>query len=359
MHERLRHTLRLASLIRNQALAHLNNQLANQALAGRNVNRAMEQYLALHRRLAKAYGHKWLAAAQTLADQTESALDDLHYEIEGCRRQRRDHSQPISSLGDILRDLHQLEEEFGGWEYEEQTLTLSAQTDPIELEGINLGPFAIQLHLRELGRSDPLSAFTVVAQEPNGAGGRDTVTHPHVSDEKLCAGDALIPIRAALETGRICDFFILVRSVLQTYNRHSAYVRLEEWDGEPCHDCGYLLDSDERTYCEHCENDFCDSCSSLCHQCDQAACLSCLETCPHCQERACPNCRRECDECGQTCCEGCLNEGLCPNCSKEKEESHESSQPDQTSDNHTSAQSEDPDQAPDPVQTVVPVAAAA
>ena len=32
--------------------------------------------------------------------------------------------------------------------------------------------------------------------------------------------------------GRLFDFFVIVRQVLNTYNPHSAYISLEDWDGD-------------------------------------------------------------------------------------------------------------------------------
>ena len=328
MNEEHRTALRVANLIRDQVAAQEARRFATLASEDRSVNGSMTRYLNLCRSVAKAHSRKWLAAARNLSAQATTALEYLHYEIESRRRQRHDESQPISSLGDIVRDLQQIEDEFHGWEFDDETGTLSVETDSIELEGVYLGPFEIQLRLRDLSRSDLLSTFDIIAKEPNGAGGRDTVTHPHVSEQRLCAGDAMVPIQGALQTGRICDFFILVRSVLQTYNPQSAYVRLEEWNGEPCHDCGYLMDDDSGFYCEFCEHNFCESCTSYCSQCETAACMGCMETCPECSERACPNCMKTCQECGHTCCEGCLTDGLCPSCHEEQENQHDSDESD-------------------------------
>jgi hypothetical protein len=45
--------------------------------------------------------------------------------------------------------------------------------------------------------------FSIIALEPNPAAGRPDVTHPHVIEKRLCAGDAVNPIRTALESGRL------------------------------------------------------------------------------------------------------------------------------------------------------------
>ena len=63
----------------------------------------------------------------------------------------------------------------------------------------------------------------MIALDPHPAALNDAVTHPHVSDERLCTGDAGAAIQAALAAGRVFDFFTLVRSVLVTYNPESPY----------------------------------------------------------------------------------------------------------------------------------------
>jgi hypothetical protein len=46
--------------------------------------------------------------------------------------------------------------------------------------------------------------------DPHPSSRNNEVTHPHVSGERLCAGDAGAAIEAAIASGRICDFFVLV-----------------------------------------------------------------------------------------------------------------------------------------------------
>ena len=119
----------------------------------------------------------------------------------------------VLSLGEITKELEQLEEEFGEWRFDAQDPTVIVTTDTIELEGITLGSFEVRLNLNRLGQPSSPPAYTVVALEPNCPGGNDAVTHPHVSDDHLCEGDASAPIHNALDEGRICDFFVLIRSV--------------------------------------------------------------------------------------------------------------------------------------------------
>ena len=138
------------------------------------------------------------------------------------------------------------EAEFERFDYDAKQQTLSITTEPIRLENVYLGEFSIQLHIDRLSQVPRRrNVYRIVAEDPHPATSNDSVTHPHVRDEELCAGDATAAINAALETGRICDFFLLVRSVLMTYNGHSPYVPLAEWNGRACNDCGYVTDSDD------------------------------------------------------------------------------------------------------------------
>ncbi len=88
-----------------------------------------------------------------------------------------------------------------------------------------------------------------------------------------------MPIRHALGGGRLCDFFLLVRSVLNTYNSGSPYVAMEEWNGEPCEECGRRMDDESRGRCERCDSHVCNECGSDCAECCHYFCPNCLQRC--------------------------------------------------------------------------------
>jgi hypothetical protein len=196
-------------------------------------------------------------------------------------------------------------------------------TDPIELEDVYLGPFEIQLALRDLRNSRTWLPCSVIALEPNASAASDSVTHPHVSNKELCPGEASAGMRASLTEGRICDFFLLVRSVLLTYNAGSAYVPLEKWEGEPCPECGDLMSEEGRFWCESCDRDYCEDCMSGCRSCDVPLCRRCAVECPVCEEPTCEGCMSECKECRRVCCASCLDDSLCAECKRNKETQHE------------------------------------
>lgn len=203
------------------------------------------------------------------------------------------------TLHDLVAELRQLPHEFSEVEIQPRHKRICARTPPVTLEGIYLGPFSIQLRLDRLGDEPDSSAFEVIAIDPNPASGSEDVTHPHVKDNTLCAGDATVPIAQALAQGRITDAFSLVNAVLQTYNPASPYVDLQDWEGIACPDCGRSVRSDDRSYCEQCGSDYCASCISVCQACETSVCFACLGE-DRQGRQLCRQCLRTCRCCGST-----------------------------------------------------------
>lgn len=218
------------------------------------------------------------------------------------------------SLREVLAEVDALYLEFPDVAWNATSHTLSVTTDPITLEDLHLGHFSIELSLKDLARGRRRECFRVIAQSPNPAQSNDAVTHPHVSHERLCEGDAAGPIAAALTEGRLADFFTLVTCVLTTYNAASPYVSLEDWTGHPCHDCGLSISGDDSYGCQGCDHDVCQDCIGSCRVCDDSFCTSCLSDCPECGDPTCEACLRPCSACGTRVCRGCLTEGQCPPC---------------------------------------------
>ena len=228
-------------------------------------------------------------------------------------------------LRQVVEELAQLQREFCRIEYDLQEQTVSVFTDPIELEGIFLGDFEIRLEIKKLPQLQDSSAFRIVALDPHPAATNESVTHPHVSEEYLCAGDANAALAQALANGRICDAFLLVKSVLETYNPSSPYVSLDDWHGISCYDCGYITGEENSFYCEACDQSFCDECFSYCRSCRTSLCQGCLSECPVCEEQVCEGCMSSCSECNETMCVLCLEDGTCSSCKEEMEADDEES----------------------------------
>jgi hypothetical protein len=294
----------------------LNRQLAN--LTGQ-----LQRLTTESRKMAASVTRGWLSAAQKCCRNVDNLLGEVGYTLPKVRPLTEKPQKEILTLQLLVNELDALENEFGGIEFDASKNTISVVTESITLEDVYLGPFKIQLELNKLDQLYNNSPYIVIALEPNPASADDGVTHPHVSGNKLCEGDGHAAIRAALEDGRISDFFTIVRSILNTYSPDSPYVTLDDWDGTTCYDCGRTVNSDDIYYCDHCEHDYCDECSTYCRHCEETVCLGCSGQCSYCEEMLCRSCVSECEECGEIFCKSCLENDLCPNCRKDKEKENE------------------------------------
>jgi hypothetical protein len=218
----------------------------------------------------------------------------------------------VPPLAHWAAELRQLRDEFEDLAFDGKAPVLTVTTEPITLEGIDLGPFALRLPLARVAGRDGADCFEVVALEPNSAAANEAVTHPHVRDDTLCAGDAAASLRLALDEGRLADAFCLVRGVLGNYNPHSAYVALESWEGTACHDCGQVIPEDDRVCCNLCDTDFCVGCTIDCAGCGVTSCLGCSDRCAACGRTCCGACRTASSHSGRLCCENCLR--ACQGC---------------------------------------------
>jgi len=313
--------LRLACRIQNELLK-LN--LSRIEVVERAIGEVLEvaaRLKALKKRMALCRSRGWIGGVARLMEEVEQFARDVPYVAADMERTRLAAAWASPSLRDIYLDLQQAEDEFGDLAYDTKEQTLSVTTEAIELEGVYLGPFEIRLDIRRLGEARG-TPYTIEALDPHPATSNEAVTHPHVSNGGLCAGDGGAAIQSALAAGRIFDFFSLVQAVLTNYNPQSPYVSLDEWSGIACHECGYSVSQDDVYWCAICENDFCQDCSSYCSRCNETVCHNCLETCPVCDESVCPGCLDTCPHCGRELCRTCLEEEQCP-CKEEQEEDDE------------------------------------
>jgi hypothetical protein len=235
------------------------------------AQRELERAQRMHR---KALARRWAAAARQMARRIPLLAHSVH------DASAEDFSvpppSPVPSLTELVAELHQLEAEFAEVEIDARAGVLSVLTEPLVLEGMHLGAFSLRLDLKRLACRRGNYALAVVAQAPNVPSIDASVTHPHVRDERLCAGDATVPLARALAQGRLADAFHLVSAVLHTYNRSSAYVQLEEWEGRLCEDCGDSCLAEEAWHCEGCGRDFCGECIHGCCRCGRMRCMACL-----------------------------------------------------------------------------------
>lgn len=270
---------------------------------------AWERCRQLEQLLAHAQQRGWRHAERRGRDRLRRALADLRRQLDdGDVAREETRYQP--DLRDLYDDLRALEDEFPGFTMNLKDGTLSVVTESIALEGIDLGPFEIELDWRRLGSS----SYLVRALRGRGAAGDDSVVHPHVRDDQLCEGDAHGAIRAALRSRRLLDFFTIVAQTLATYNPQSAYVSLEQWEGTSCGDCGAIVCEDDGGTCEGCDSPLCTDCNYGCNNCGDTACSDCGDSCAGCREHHCDGCLANCSMCHQAFCERCLDEEQCLAC---------------------------------------------
>jgi len=320
-----RQLIRIASDIRDQLLKLKQTKQREVQSKQTGLIEQMERLIKIRRKLNLCDIRNWQSTGEKVLKQAESALRDIPFHIQQTEQAIQACNIAVPSVAEVYRELIQADEEFDNLVFHKQGDLLGVTTDAIELNDVYLGEFEIQLHLPSLAEMRYNNIYRIYAMDPHPASSNDCVTHPHVSDERLCAGDAGAAINMALTAGRICDFFLLVRSVLTNYNPESPYVALDSWFGTACYECGYVTGSDETCWCDCCEHEYCCECSSYCRRCDESTCLSCLDKCPACDDLVCPNCKSVCPECGEQLCQNCLDDMACPCIEENKENENDES----------------------------------
>lgn len=275
----------------------------------------------------------WQQATRVTEMAAVGLLQQLWHGLNSALPQLQARSESVAPvLREVYEDLQHLELEFGGLVPDPRHRLVAVVTDPITLEDIPLGPFRIELHIDRLANHPGVSAFDVVALKPNPPDCSEDVTHPHVRDRQLCAGEATVPIARALQQGRITDAFLSVRAVLETYNASSPYVALEDWHGRPCSDCGTSVDPDNASTCQQCDQLCCEECISWCDICETAFCRSCLEEDVESGRLCCRSCRHRCGGCNRIVDASSWVEetGLCPECHEDhlQEQENDHDEPD-------------------------------
>lgn len=348
-----RDSCRVATVIRENLQGASHYRLYEQSARYEEINHTLKNLAHSNALLHKACRLGYRGAAERLVHQVNIFTDHLRRELEGLPV-TLGAGLCIPTFSHIAQELIQIEDEFGSWEYQPREQLFKVATDPIQLDDIRLGPFSINLELNEiyrLGGQQGVTGhhpFKVIAVEPNTAAGNSHITHPHVSDDRLCTGESTNAVRSALLEGRLADFFLIVQSLLQTYNPHSPYVPLDAWNGTECHECGEYVREDDRYYCEVCEHDVCDGCMTACAICGDSSCYGCLTLCKHCENYHCGWCMKACPGCHQNCCDHCLEDELCPPCVDNKENQDDESDTTQEQDITT------PDEQAAPPETIPP-----
>ena len=283
----------------------------------------------LARLIGKAKWRGWVGARRKLEQQLTRSVAECIEELVEVRA-RLEYWRRLANIPserDIFADLLALSTEFDEVQIDIPNTTIAVETDRIVLREIDLGPFRIVLDWSKLIRERP---YQVIAQDPNPAARNSETTHPHVRDGYLCEGDGAVPIRKSLQQGRLLDFFILVRQVLKTYSPDNAYVKLTDWDGRDCSDCGRLVRDDDCVRCERCGDEVCHECATSCTDCQESFCSSDINTCCGCNEPFCNCCLAACQACGRKFCKECLDDEKCPNCRRDEDACESEDETDET-----------------------------
>jgi len=321
---------RIADMIRQQLQLMQTCRLAKVARQTDPILDRLERIARSRAAQEKAIARNWPAATRRMANQTAGALRDLPHYVADAQRGIQTSLTPVPALRDLYDELVQLRQEFSAISCSCKNPYLSVTTEPIELHGIYLGEFEIGLDIGRLARESGSETFIVRALDPHPAASNRSITHPHVSDESICPGDASVTIRSALCSGRVCDAFLLMRSVLTGYNPDSPHVNIENWGGKQCYGCGYAVSESDAYWCNSCENDFCDECSAYCHRCNENVCEGCARTCPVCEETACRSCMTVCQDCGEPVCLNCAEEDQCPCHDETNQQENDTNEQDKT-----------------------------
>lgn len=268
------------------------------------------------RRWKTARNREWPLAAERERVALVAEIESVERQLRQIMADLKTERMPsVPSLRLLHEELAATKAEFGDLVWEEGEIGVI--TEPITLDDIELGPFQIRLQLERIGTDAP---YRVRALEPNPAASCIETTHPHVSGERLCAGEGRGAITAALAEGRLFDFFTIVDRILHTYAVGSAYVELDQWDGVSCHDCDSSIDADDACTCSHCDERICGDCLCCCNGCGDGHCSGCIDRCYRCEEPTCDGCKVPCRHCRRNVCESCREDGLCETCREELEE---------------------------------------
>jgi hypothetical protein len=276
------------------------------------------------RRLRLCRRNQWHAAGAAERQGLAVRIRDLEHALDSLKEDLSRPTTRAPAQRDVFEDLRELETEFGDVRLDSTRRIVAVITEPIVLQETDLGRFELQINLSSPPGAYPTEALRAIALDPNPCATDDAVTHPHVSGERVCLGDAAVPFGAALGAGRLADAMLIARAVLETYNEGSPYCSLDSWYGRACSDCGQIENVDDTCWCERCEQEFCGECFGSCAACGNSSCCSCLTTCLHCDESVCSGCLESCACCNEPACTSCLDDGLCPGCVEaESEEENE------------------------------------
>ncbi|QDT64756.1 hypothetical protein [Calycomorphotria hydatis] len=284
---------------------------------------AWSNCLRLAEKATRAKSLGYVLAARRLRRDYRVSLVTLVDFIDTERLQLDDEFAPrrILSPREITAELLSLNSEFPEVLSIPKRAIIRVTTEPVTLEGIELGSFEIDLSIDALHLPHP---YEIGTTSPNPAASDIDCIHPHVRSRRLCEGEATAPIKHALADGRLADFFQVVSQTLQTYNPASAFTDLDRWHQHilECESCGDDFDADHGWCCNNCSSSLCGACHSYCPNCEEVYCDSCYVDCrgDECVLRICRSCHEE-------------SNGLCQECIQEQSTQSDAAASEATSNN--------------------------
>ncbi len=156
--------------------------------------------------------------------------------------------------------------------------------DNVVLEGVWIGDIEVTMDLDKFD----VHAWnkSVDTDEKNG------YQHPHVaSDGQICWNGHDEDARAFHQAGDFLALKDMIENLLRTYNSHSPYITLEDWEngfGESCSGCGERCDDDDLAYSDRFGESLCPNCRCYCEECEdyvpEEYYNSQMEACDRCVE---------------------------------------------------------------------------
>ena len=219
---------------------------------------------------------------------------------------------PILTEEEMASELSLLQAEFGAYTFDPATKILSVTTESIILHGFDFGQFTLSANLETLSYCragvESFSHVEAVALTPKHPRNRESITHPHVSDNSVCMGNAARAIERAYLEMRLVDYFELIRSILRTYSPDSPYAVITTWlHPNSCTNC--LEPAEDIRNCDRCDRECCSICAGICKTCDGSFCSEHSSSCGACDATVCDRCyiyaedEVFCRECGIVCSE--------------------------------------------------------
>ncbi|MFA5866333.1 MAG: hypothetical protein WC975_16800 [Phycisphaerae bacterium] len=154
-----------------------------------NVSIQLADIAQTSKQLAQSVNHHWSAAAERCRDRMNRDLYFVSHAVGDLHQFSQTPKFTLPDVRTIYEELLQVQDEFEEFSFDFTENLLSVDTQPVELDGLYLGSFQIQLEVKNLWRHYNQASYYVFARDPHTASSNNEVTHPHVSSDRLCEGD--------------------------------------------------------------------------------------------------------------------------------------------------------------------------